>query len=742
MRPGTDSNRQWRHPVALLVLLLTCGLLCVGIPGCNSMRRKHARSECGAACFLPSNTSSIHNSFGLRRESSTVDAATDCDGNCDSDCQQCAFRHPRELKKVSLPDYIIEPPDVLLIDVRTSQRRPDDEIQSGELLNVRVTSTPPADPFNPQNPRAILQFEETCKVQPDGTLLLGSEYGAVTVRGLTVPEARRMIELHLQQRLLGQQVFLSRSTDQACRPLPGEHPVRPDGTVSLGEYGPVYVAGLTLNSARHSIERHLAGHVHHPRVHVDVRTSDSKFFYVVIDQGGAGEKVSRFPCTGNETVLDALAQINNLPAVGPKRDIWIARPAPPEAACEQILQVDWDGIVRGGQSRTNYQLLPGDRVYVQADPKVLSECQSGLLGDLFHKQTRKNRRKLEQRHPACDCSFDFFSTVWQPWGPCSTACGPECSSSMYDTSPMVVTPDIQPGYSTPMPSAGQPGYSEIWSQPDNATMLPQYSEPFPTHEPPHADGPDPILVTPQDDGPAAGQSENHRAGSPLSPVNPFPRAIQANPVPPNSDAIPYLPAPANSPSRPPAATPDVESRGTGIQLPPRRSTSVTIDVPPDSNGSSSLRLPDSTGYGTIPGVLSSPERQPPADPAASPGTYPFAPAGSLPAVTPPENTGVPETPEPALRRQPPIPQPFAPDESSAAHQYPQTRPSQFPSQNFQPATHWQAVPPSQPSRQTGWRTIPEVGSHSRKQPTGSEQSPQRPLTPSERVILLPPPPRR
>jgi hypothetical protein len=31
---------------------------------------------------------------------------------------------------------------------------------------------------------------------------------------------------------------------------------------------------------------------------------------------------------------------------------------------EQILPVDWNGITRAGNTRTNYQLLPGDRLYV------------------------------------------------------------------------------------------------------------------------------------------------------------------------------------------------------------------------------------------------------------------------------------------------------------------------------------------------------------------------------------------
>ena len=66
--------------------------------------------------------------------------------------------------------------------------------------------------------------------------------------------------------------------------------------------------------------------------------------------------------TGNDTVLDAVSQINGLSQVSSKK-MWIARPAPHHSD-SQILPIDWDGISQGAQTATNYQLLPGDRLYV------------------------------------------------------------------------------------------------------------------------------------------------------------------------------------------------------------------------------------------------------------------------------------------------------------------------------------------------------------------------------------------
>ena len=66
-------------------------------------------------------------------------------------------------------------------------------------------------------------------------------------------------------------------------------------------------------------------------------------------------------------MLDAISQIGGLSAVSSKK-IWVARPAPSDCGHDQILPVDWCGITRHGQVKTNYQLLPGDRVYILGQP--------------------------------------------------------------------------------------------------------------------------------------------------------------------------------------------------------------------------------------------------------------------------------------------------------------------------------------------------------------------------------------
>jgi polysaccharide biosynthesis/export protein len=167
------------------------------------------------------------------------------------------------------------------------------------------------------------------------------------------------------------------------QPITGQHLVRPDGTVNLGIWGSVSVAGLTTDQAKEAIRRHVFNVMQsHPEANrsftqvddpdklfvvVDVVGYNSKRYYVITDGAGFGERIYAFPVQGHETVLDALANINGLPEVGSKRYIWVARRTPNCDQPEQILPVDYVGLTQHGITQTNYQILPGDRVYVRAD---------------------------------------------------------------------------------------------------------------------------------------------------------------------------------------------------------------------------------------------------------------------------------------------------------------------------------------------------------------------------------------
>jgi polysaccharide export outer membrane protein len=173
------------------------------------------------------------------------------------------------------------------------------------------------------------------------------------------------------------------------RPIQGERLVRPDGTITLGFYGDVYVAGLSLPEIKEKIVLHLRKYVQDevlglwkfdptekeykavdPKdsdaVFVDVASYNSKFYYVQGDVAATG----RYPITGNELVLDALNNAGGLIPTAAPQNIRLVRPAPPGACCEQKLPVNLAAIVSGGDPTTNYQLMPGDRLVVYRDPIV------------------------------------------------------------------------------------------------------------------------------------------------------------------------------------------------------------------------------------------------------------------------------------------------------------------------------------------------------------------------------------
>ena len=264
---------------------------------------------------------------------------------------------PKELNKVSLPSYVVETPDVLQIDA------------------IRVIPLPPyrLEPLDVLYLGAENDFEGAriaglYPVDPDGTINLGPRYGGtVRVADLTTEEAQKVIEAKVRQFAPKAIVTASLAQSRGVQQISGQHIVRPDGTVSLGAYGSVYVAGLTLAQVKQAIEAHLSKFLYRPEVAVDVFSYNSKFYYVITDFAGNGEQVTRLPHTGNETVLDAVSLVGGLSAVS-SRKLWVARPAPTECGHDQILPVDWCGITRRGQVKTNYQLLPGDRVYILSQP--------------------------------------------------------------------------------------------------------------------------------------------------------------------------------------------------------------------------------------------------------------------------------------------------------------------------------------------------------------------------------------
>ena len=262
---------------------------------------------------------------------------------------------PRELEKVTLPRDVIEPPDILLIEgVKLVPKSPH-RIETFDVLLIRVIGAFPEQPI-----------DNSYNVDADGTVNLGPTYGRISVVGQTIEEAEDEIRDQLSKVLTDVDVSVSLLSSMGAQAITGQHLVAMDGCVNLGTYGAVRVAGMTLEEARAAIELKLTERLDDPEVFVDVLAYNSKVYYIITQGAGLGDDVTRQPITGNETVIDAVAALGGISQVSSTR-MWIARPAPNGVGCEQILPIEWNDIAQGASTATNYQLLPGDRLFIAQD---------------------------------------------------------------------------------------------------------------------------------------------------------------------------------------------------------------------------------------------------------------------------------------------------------------------------------------------------------------------------------------
>lgn len=275
---------------------------------------------------------------------------------------------PKELRPVSHPPYTISPPDILYIDAVRLIPKPPYRLEALEVVLLSVTDTLPNAPI-------LGQYV----ISPEGMLSLGFNYGAVRVGGLTLDQAQTAIRNHLSKILRNPQVTLALAQFRGIQQVRGQHLVRPDGTIGLGTYGSVYVSGMTLGQAKCVIEKYLSQYLQDPQVAVDVLAYNSKVYYVIYDGAGFGQQIFRLPATGNETVLDAISQVQGLAAVSSKKRIWLARPAPDDLGCSQVLPVDWGAITQGAVTATNYQVFPGDRIYVDSNCLICFDNYLSML---------------------------------------------------------------------------------------------------------------------------------------------------------------------------------------------------------------------------------------------------------------------------------------------------------------------------------------------------------------------------
>lgn len=172
----------------------------------------------------------------------------------------------------------------------------------------------------------------------------------------------------------------------------GDQEVQVDGSVDLGRFGRIRVAGMTVEAIELAVASQIADISGQPEeVNVQLLETNASRIYVLGAVGSPGT----YELAGNETVLDVIMKAGGLTSRASPCDIIMVRPTNP---CDSrvVQRVCYRQITQLGDVSSNYQLQPGDRVVV-GERTLCEELR-------FWKQTSAcpccDRSRGVQCHPA------------------------------------------------------------------------------------------------------------------------------------------------------------------------------------------------------------------------------------------------------------------------------------------------------------------------------------------------------
>lgn len=160
--------------------------------------------------------------------------------------------------------------------------------------------------------------------------------------------------------------------------LPSDQPVQPDGTIELGRFGRLAVSGKSVPEIEAEVRQIIANQLsadsaeqntddegavdpveRDGAVSVRLLSRESKVFYVAGEVNSPGT----YPLVGRETILDAIFTAGGLTDRANEHKLIFVRPTSPED-CRIVLPVCYRQIIQLGDTSTNYQVMPGDRIYI------------------------------------------------------------------------------------------------------------------------------------------------------------------------------------------------------------------------------------------------------------------------------------------------------------------------------------------------------------------------------------------
>jgi polysaccharide biosynthesis/export protein len=240
--------------------------------------------------------------------------------------------------------------------------------------------------------------------------------------------------------------------------LPADQRVMADGTVDLGGFGRAIVAGMTIEDAEQLIEQRIA-ELGSERIPIHVRLVEPQQVYYVL---GEVNSPGAFPLVGSETVLDAILAAGGLTGRASTCDLMLVRPTPPPS-CRVTLPVCYQAITQLGDTSTNYQLQPGDRVFV---------ATRTMVEDLAFWRARKTCSRCEGLQCPCPGAewvvYQNPLSEYFPEGRFPRPTEVDDSTLGPEQMPYGAAPEARPSIPTPLPTtdgAPAPPSQDTWPAP-------------------------------------------------------------------------------------------------------------------------------------------------------------------------------------------------------------------------------------------------------------------------------------
>ncbi|HVX64201.1 MAG TPA: SLBB domain-containing protein [Pirellulales bacterium] len=178
----------------------------------------------------------------------------------------------------------------------------------------------------------------------------------------SVPAPRELQKVVLPSYMIqpGDQLLVEPVNIDSQLRFPADQTVMPDGTIDLGRFGRLIVAGKTIEV----IEADVAAAIRavEPRseaINVRLVNPQSAVYYVLGEVNSPGS----YPLIGRETVLDGILAAGGLNDRASPCNIILSRPTLP-SGCRIVIPICYRQITQLGDTTTNFQLMPGDRIVV------------------------------------------------------------------------------------------------------------------------------------------------------------------------------------------------------------------------------------------------------------------------------------------------------------------------------------------------------------------------------------------